>query len=299
MLTQSYKVLVILLCVLFAGCTTDALVKSSDGQKSGSPETQYRIELVNVAKQLRVGRAKFQVYVRDSEEWLPAAFMPVKAVFVGRELEIEHGEGLQTNALGQVEFDVRFKDPLKYFRWVKPSSYPVVASYRPDIQDVLPQFPYQNEGLGWSKADIDKNYLIKIQVSETLYWLPIPYKDIRPVVRQLTGLAHARKTASVTLQLKDESNSEVNGVDVFLTGKSPEASELLQDVFTSSAAVEYASRVFPDYVQGRAGGYDQTQYSVYPGDYILDVYRDGKAVLSTEIRFDYEADVTREIQIAQ
>lgn len=299
MFNQSYKILAICLFLIISGCKNDTLARKDAPNDVNKTGDQYRIELVSVAKQLRVGRAKFQVYKRDAGHWVPAAFAPLNFKHIGNELVVEQPETLRTDEQGQVEFNVRFKDPLKYFRWVKPASYPVSATYKVDIKDVLPTFPYQNEGQGWDKADIDSDFLVQLQVAETFYWLPIPYKDIRPVIRQLAGLAHSRKVSSLELFLQDESQRAVTGVDVFLTGTSPVSGELLNDVFTNTEALEFAASVFPGYVQGKEGGYDQTRYSVYPGSYVLDVYRDGKNVLSKEISVEYGVGITRNVLVVE
>ncbi len=257
--------------------------------------TRYRIELVDLLKQSRSGVAEFLVQQKVGEEWVPAINTQLWFDFVGSELRVSPDQPLKTDANGVVKFEVRLADPLKYFRWVKSDSYPIVSEYRKVVADVLPTVPYSGEGDGWDKASIDRGYLIKLKAGEAYYWLPVPYKDIRPVLARVSEAVHLKKMQRVELKLFDQQRTEVEGVDVFLTGAPPPAEDILQGAFTSAAALKYAADVFPEYAAGKVGGYDKKHYQVYPGRYRIEVEKNGQEIFEDVLVFTAESSPVREI----
>lgn len=259
-----------------------------DGHPTNSSDgIKYLIELSSLDRFQDYGVAEFQVKKRQlgaeieqSESWQPAAHRTVELSHVGNSLIIKNGNARQitTDSKGTFRLKVALIDPLQFFRWVKPSSYPLSQDYVAKFGDVERTIPYkQNDSWqGWRHSDVDENYLIKVSVDDATYWLPVSYKDIRPLLKKISEDVHATELAHLELQLEKENHQRLDGVDVFISGENREAATLLNKYVYSKDALDYSLKVFPNFVQHQEGGYDKIKFSLIPGDYTLQIQRSGE-----------------------
>ncbi|WP_415894910.1 hypothetical protein ACMXYQ_12430 [Neptuniibacter sp. PT34_22] len=263
----------ILLLILLSGCVAQEKKGDATRPDIQEPTIEYRISLEAVERFLRHGDAVFKVEKRDmivagaKPKWAPAAGVDVRILHVGKELRSEGG-ALVTDQHGQVAVKVMLADSLKYFRWVNKLSYGIEPELLEGIEDVQLQSPVKGgqEWKGWDASQVDMDYMVKLGVGNVVYWLPISYKDTRPLIEQVTKKIHSSLMLDVTLELYKEGNV-LQGGDVFLIGRAPQPESLLGEYFTREDVKNYAVKTMPKYAQGESGGYDVLNYIVYPGDY--------------------------------
>ncbi len=274
MLRNLVTISTVFLIALLSGC--QALPNQT--VSSTNKDLEYRIELLEVKKRLRSGTAVFQLMKRHTsdpnKEWKVAPNDSLILAHIGDELAIDSPKRIETNDIAIATFQVQLKDPLKYFKGVKPSSYPVTSEFRSFIMedvDITTPYTKSKPWEGWENAKVDPKYLIQLTKGELTFWLPISYKDIRPLLKNLAYAIHRKRISALTLNLIDNEGSPIEGVDIFISGTTPLTKSLVENASSSQLATEYLIDVFPSYLTAKDGGYDQTKYYVLPGDYLLEV----------------------------
>lgn len=296
-------IFVCLFSFIVSACVTTSSSKGALEVSQSLGLKEYKIEFVRVEKKLRSGRAVFKLFGREGssssvgQKWEYVKGKNIALTHIGNEL-IVSDELLTTNENGEFSFTVKLKDSLKYFSWVKKSSYAINSLYLEGALEPETIVPYQvdNEWAGWAKAMPDMSFFIKAEVEAVTYWLPVRYKDVRPLIKEVTHQVYHEKIEEVTFNLT-RYGKKIKGVDIYLLGQGPDKSSLLNEYFTNEAYLKYAEKVIPDYVNGEAGGYDVETFFVYPGEYTLKVMGDSKALYMEPVNISKGGERVREVVI--